>query len=200
MLTLEKPDLDDTSQLAATTIEALNELLAASAPPAPTPVAVEAPQAVAEWVELATYPQMLKAAKAWCQPTPSWDDLMAASMAPVRFTGLAFDPTLPPTNGNVATLLEAAAEGIKRNGWVQRRLVDGARTCLVGGILARLHYTEDGRRTQRGNQQELYNRARCAMTRHLGMEPESWNDTPGRTPAEVVSALRECARQLRQNA
>lgn len=84
----------------------------------------------------------------------------------------------------VADGLNRAADLIERDGWVQRQFYDRGRRCLDGAIMAALASPAFWR--ERRSARELVEEA-------MGGDLYEFNDTPGRTQAEVVAALRAAA-------
>lgn len=92
----------------------------------------------------------------------------------------------------VADVLNGAADLIERDGWCQYFYQDpnGCR-CLAGAIddAAGLDVSHASRK----DEESVTYQARCVVADVVGNNWTSWNDTPGRTQAEVVAALRAAA-------
>lgn len=77
-----------------------------------------------------------------------------------------------------------AADYLEEHDWLQnqsKRMIDGA-VCIVGAIATVCVYSEP------------FVRALSELKRTLGGEPLEWNDHPGRTKDEVISALLRTAK------
>lgn len=87
-------------------------------------------------------------------------------------------------------VLEDAADYIEAHGWCQNRASDGDRVCLLGAIAMVSDATVDGIEICAPG--PAYRLASEVM---IGNDMGGcWNDTPGRTAADVCAALRDCAR------
>jgi hypothetical protein len=108
----------------------------------------------------------------------------------------------------IAAILDRAADHIDTVGWYQDLLFDGAqsfttpesqcRVCALGAINVALHGTPnfvDGEEIGAHDVADY-------VDQHRGdsLELATWNDTPGRTQAEVTAALRGTAAGLRGGA
>lgn len=225
---LEKPQVDDQTQLAATTIEAVTDLLKAAATPSPT---LAAPQSA-----------LTKLGTAWCGPTPMnstmwpldmWEvgaygpikmtppygdtpseNLLEAAigwcqkrgLVGVAGTGEADVEAVFPDAGHirtteVAAFLDFAAERIIRFGWIQGTERYEEFVCSVGAL--RLRHAQLVPIMGENRAERLAEQASGALTsflhRHRGNMQGiiGWNDTTGRTKAQVVTAFREAAAELR---
>lgn len=93
----------------------------------------------------------------------------------------------------VADVLNGAADLIERDGWCQRKYRGADGEHCVTDALMRAAGTKPGD-TGSGAQLDLYSDACLAVYPFTGgWGLPSWNDTPGRTKAEVVAALRAAA-------
>lgn len=78
----------------------------------------------------------------------------------------------------------ARAADLVERGWMQGDYwnAHGTRCCLVGAL------------DEAAKDDRVFDEA-CRLVRTIiGSELDAWNDTPGRTQAEVVAALRQAAR------
>lgn len=94
--------------------------------------------------------------------------------------------------------LLSAADVLERDGWCQGRLHTRGRHCtrgalnVVAGVVAAYGASE----AEYLAASERSDRAEAVLARSLGLGPgavPTWNDAPGRTPEEVVAALRAAA-------
>ena len=103
----------------------------------------------------------------------------------------------------VAADLRAAADVLERDGWTQglyhRRRWFRRLHCPSGALLRVIQpNAQDGTSLTSSNKERWYE-AVWAVQDHLFAAPgpgktlERWNDTPGRTAAEVIAALRAAA-------
>jgi hypothetical protein len=82
-------------------------------------------------------------------------------------------------------VLLKAAEHIERYGWRQRsKGAPEAPCCVIGAMEV---VTEDDR--------AAFDEARFALRGRVGWQLVAWNDAPGRTAAEVITALRGAAEE-----
>jgi hypothetical protein len=81
-------------------------------------------------------------------------------------------------------VLLKAAEEIERRGWIQR-VAANERGCCIWGAFRSIGYSYEGIAP--------VNLAYDVFEDYLGVHPVGWNDTPGRTKEEVLSALRAAA-------
>lgn len=109
--------------------------------------------------------------------------------------GQTYIPLETPVVEAWRTVLLDAADYIEAHGWCQNshKTHDG-RVCLVGALDS---VTKNDRFS--AGFQEAWLRIATHVDAQLAAEdhnpvPAHWNDTPGRTAAEVTAALRECAR------
>jgi len=94
----------------------------------------------------------------------------------------AGDLVEPPVVSPVAEVLLGAAEYIEKFGWKQRDFGDdGGPRCMLGAVMSQCKNT--------------YTDIMSAAQLHLQRQGKfmSWNDSPGRTKAEVIDALRSAA-------
>lgn len=92
-----------------------------------------------------------------------------------------------PEVGDVADVLNDAADHLCFGGWVQGQHYRGTASCAVGAL---------DRATQ--GKSALAIRALETFRQYLGVRSViSWNDLPGRTADEVVNAMRHAAKELR---
>lgn len=99
---------------------------------------------------------------------------------------------LEPTRERTARdVLLAAARYIEEHGWKRNGWWRGGDSpvCVEGGIMAVLH---DSRRSS-PMWYECRARFMAAIQPSDELFPWTWNDTPGRTEAEVLAALRAAA-------
>ncbi len=92
---------------------------------------------------------------------------------------------------NVAEILEAAADWLECNGWVQGKYYQGMSSCSVGAILrvakvSSMLLNDDECPTE-------ISEAISAMQKVAGGPLLHWNDQPERTAEEVVAAFRAAA-------
>lgn len=89
---------------------------------------------------------------------------------------------------NAADVLDKAADVIVERGWCQREYEgEDGRVCVVGAMGQVSHG-------------KPWNDAYTALSTYLGTRHTAlsyWNDVPGRTAGEVITALRSCAASLR---
>ena len=92
----------------------------------------------------------------------------------------------PVITDPVARVLWDAARYIREHGWCQNKIQDAAgQVCLLGAIRKANGFEDDANEGVR------------AMRAFLAVDyPHNWNDSPGRTSSEVISALEGCAREL----
>lgn len=83
----------------------------------------------------------------------------------------------------VAECLLRAAQIIRDNGWTQGHYNRHGASCMVGAI-----YRAD-------RDPKIVTEAVTVMWSH-GRKAEGWNDTPGRTAAEVIAALEDAAADI----
>ena len=99
-----------------------------------------------------------------------------------------------PRPTTVRGVLLAAARLIERRGWGRHRLEDDqGRLCVAGAINvavrgSSVHFWRPARRAA------LADRALCRLDDRLGGDAIRWNNSPTRTQAEVVTALRAAAK------
>lgn len=145
--------------------------------------------------------ETLHAATQWCAPpAASW--ILPGDLHGVPGNGLADSPAKLNSSGlvttaEVADFLDWCALRIERQGWVQHTLNYQDRVCAMGAVQARFH---DARAQM--NEKRAYNLSQTAarhLRHHLGCPIESWNDAPGRTMQEVMTAFREAATELRSH-
>jgi len=111
---------------------------------------------------------------------------------------------MPESTKSPAEVLEAAADLLEKPGaWTQNEFARDAvgrvvyptstlATCwCVRGAIAAVNEEEDDHAANTRN----WKAAAKLLGFHDVHDIEQWNDTPGRTQAEVVAALREAARQ-----
>lgn len=98
-------------------------------------------------------------------------------------------------NADAADLLDGAADVITEWGWCQNRLTDAVgRVCVVGAMTAAAR--NDALRLGLA-----YGEASAALRSIIGRgDIVRWNNTPGRTAAEVVQAFRDAAVKARPDA
>jgi hypothetical protein len=94
----------------------------------------------------------------------------------------------------VADVLNAAADLIERDGWVQGRYQGPCgEHCMTDALIAACQVKEE-KGEEASAWWRLYGRAADALETGLGTRAlPGWNDAPGRTQAEVVAALRAAA-------
>lgn len=203
---LEKPPVDDQTQLAATaTIEAVTDFLKAAAPPPPTMATPE--------FQLTLDPSYAEA-NGWCAPS---DTLKAATewaseSLQIWITGVPgngepdVDVALRDrgliTNWETAVFLDWCAERLVRFGWMQHTVQYGDRACAIGAVHLRM---QDATRQMDPNRASLLGNIAGMILIDLiyqktGGKTNSipaWNDQAGRTVDEVVSLFREAAQVAR---
>src|SRR6516164_3781777 len=99
----------------------------------------------------------------------------------------------PPeiTTNPVSQLLWDAADLLERDGWCQREFEDAqGRYCLVGAINRALPLE-----VRQDLAEDLLEAAEMHMSKFVGADPMRWNDRPGRTKEEVISALRRASEE-----
>ena len=89
-----------------------------------------------------------------------------------------------PREPGVAEVIEAVADLIEREGWIQGRAHTVEGYCVAGAIYE----------VAAADEQLPLRRVICqAITSHVGVAVEAWNDGFHRTKEEVVRTLREIA-------
>ena len=113
------------------------------------------------------------------------DDLVTVETRPT------LAPATEPRVKSVPDVLRHAARIIEERGWCQRDMTtpDG-RVCLVGAIVIANGCDTNG---FGGYFTPIGSEAWDLMWDRLVVLPSSWNDTPGRTAAEVIAALNAAA-------
>lgn len=109
---------------------------------------------------------------------------------------------------NHIDVLEAAADIIAARGlhqgdyWPELRYDPASRVCTTAAIYLAAGATPDYTFSCLPRPvQELAWQARRALTRRPGIDGVAmWNDKPGRTAEQVVTELRACAAELREEA
>lgn len=101
-----------------------------------------------------------------------------------------------------ARILREAADYIREHGWCQDSLSSpSGRVCAIGAIKSvtmpdiRDGWADDARHTTVVFGRFVYRRYNDVDWSGFGHVPD-WNDTPGRTKEEVISALNDCAAWL----
>lgn len=90
-------------------------------------------------------------------------------------------------------ILDHAAEVIEEQGWCQGTLRNRAgRVCAQGAIGVAGCRVFDFSSLRN----EAVRHAIIALDNHVGTAASRWNDQPGRTEADVIEALRRCAKEL----
>jgi hypothetical protein len=85
-------------------------------------------------------------------------------------------------------VLAKAADLIEARGWIQQEFETPHGVCALGAM-QRITYGFEIR-------MECEDRARLALETEIGEAITIWNDAPGRTKEEVVTALRNAKRHL----
>lgn len=108
----------------------------------------------------------------------------------------------------IADTLARAADHLDRVGWHQGWIYDisqadtgtpiaDCRVCIAGALATAIYGQPRYGGEENTSQVELMMAAEEAVQRHLGQDFIQWNDTRGRTKAEVTTALRDTAAGLR---
>ena len=88
-------------------------------------------------------------------------------------------------------ILLSAADFLECHRWIQANFADGTGGYCVRGAI----YSASGYDGSMSNNRSIYLMARAKFTKFLGIEDcHDWNDAPGRTKEEVITALRAAAR------
>ena len=99
--------------------------------------------------------------------------------------------TQVPVERTDADILLNAARIIEEFGWCQGTWTDGAgHLCLEGAVRVALG---DRPNSTKFTDAFTFVRVLGRVERVVGTRPARWNDTPGRTQAQVVAALRAAA-------
>lgn len=106
-----------------------------------------------------------------------------------------------------ADVLEAAANLLESKGWGQGEFMnaidpdDATKFCAVGAIRTVTGYSLAGRRDE---DYAVYRKryacslqANVALGDKVGTDVVHWNDQPGRTAEEVIDALKQTAKDIR---
>jgi hypothetical protein len=99
------------------------------------------------------------------------------------------DTHAPAPQPPVALILDRAADLIADHGWCQGQAADLNGSCLEHAVYLCGY--------QAGASTEALDALIDGVDRKLGMPARVWNDTPGRTPGEVIALLLSCAEEAR---
>jgi hypothetical protein len=91
--------------------------------------------------------------------------------------------------------LRAAADVLRRDGWIQRNDHGPHGHCAAGAIEVAIDPNSIETRNEGWDweQNERFSEATLILARSFNAEVTAWNDTPGRTAAEVIAALEAAA-------
>lgn len=112
------------------------------------------------------------------------------------------------TPERLADILESAALTLERDGWCQDNLTLDGKKCARGALCDAIGLTEAQSGPVWAHLRRALTHAELALARHLTAEGgrnegpivdiPGWNDTPGRTAEDVITAMRKTAITLRE--
>lgn len=123
-------------------------------------------------------------------------------------------PTAAPASVDVPTVLSEAAGYLELHGWCQGNLYGRSdttepRACAAGALAVIVYGTPINPRLRDDPRNAVIDHASQAVLHWLGIparlddafsELIEWNDTPRRTPAQVIDTFRAVADELRRTA
>ncbi len=90
-----------------------------------------------------------------------------------------------------------AANLLEKKGWCQRMATLGGKVCMGEALYKATFSTElsssEHHLTADPPKREKWKSVNNALSKFIGRDVVGWNDTPGRTKAEVIEKLREAA-------